>query len=1092
MHKIGLKVLLGWVLFLPITAYSLGLGDIDVRSFLNQPLRAEISIISARPGEIDDLLVGLANREAFARASLSRPSHLNNLKFKVVKSEDGSTAIITVKTQTAVKEPVLNFLVEADWAKGKVFREFTLLLDPPYFAQQFSKSVAQAKSTLVKSNNVAEPTSRVKESQPEAIVNQGSDVTETASNAGYVNESAIEDEYKYDVLTSETEPRFVEETEAVTEKSAINITDGTTLWSVAKTLKSNGVSMSQVMLALQRLNQDAFGRNNINSLKQGSVLRVPSAQEMSDLSQREAYVEVLNQNGLWNDYLASVGQVSVNASNTQSINQAENNDSLVEEKDNSLAIVTAGEGDSDNAALRSDDNISQISNLKKQLLLSEEEMESVRVERDELSSRVKMLEAELEKRNELENLVNLEDNSLATMEQELTKANDVLSQAEEIQPEMNEDAPKMAQESDEEPILVDDAAMQENPIEMTPEIDAEQMVNDSVENAPVVTEPEIMTQESSQSQVPAPIIVSDPATSASTMIDDVIQAVLTNPLVQGGIAVIALLLLLAVKFFKGRQSQTAKEKSESIEDSLSNALIDTQSGIIIPDVDDEDETPINVPEIEESESAEDFTATLADASPIDDEDEFSKTAVISADDLAVIENDTATLSSDEEQDETLDEVDVYLAYSLFENAEDLLKEKLSEFPDRADYRAKLLETYFATQNVENFSNEASSLKDLGASAEKYWPKVQTMGFELDPSNTMFADGEGGDLSDLAIAKPEMADFDIGATEEESSESEFDISLDSDDENLDFSKELENNEVEVDLDLEFDLEEEIELDINTSDNNSGLSDDLGGLDFHLDDTNDVQKEAEESEFIEIDDGLEFDLEEADLDFSINDDDSIEDSDEELDISLDDIEPELDVGNELIEEDSIEDSLSFETENIDDENIELNIDDVDEDLVELEINDDSLALDETVVKASFEGAEKTVVIPSIEEADETAVMSSFEPEETSVISTLDDQIEKTVTVSALEDEDDDDLLIPNVNIVLDDFDDDDDEDITDIGNIEGLMLPDDVDEVATKLDLAKAFHDMGDSEGARSSLEEVIQDGNDEQKAEAQTLLNEISD
>ena len=59
--------------------------------------------------------------------------------------------------------------------------------------------------------------------------------------------------------------------------------------------------------------------------------------------------------------------------------------------------------------------------------------------------------------------------------------------------------------------------------------------------------------------------------------------------------------------------------------------------------------------------------------------------------------------------------------------------------------------------------------------------------------------------------------------------------------------------------------------------------------------------------------------------------------------------------------------------------------------------------------------------------------------------------------------------------------------DIGD---LMLPDDVDEVSTKLDLARAFIDMGDTEGARGSLEEVISEGNEEQKAEAKALLAQI--
>ena len=62
---------------LPPNGFALGLGEIEVDSFLNQPLKAEIVVISTRAGEIDDLLVSLASREAFTRAGLSRPGHLS-------------------------------------------------------------------------------------------------------------------------------------------------------------------------------------------------------------------------------------------------------------------------------------------------------------------------------------------------------------------------------------------------------------------------------------------------------------------------------------------------------------------------------------------------------------------------------------------------------------------------------------------------------------------------------------------------------------------------------------------------------------------------------------------------------------------------------------------------------------------------------------------------------------------------------------------------------------------------------------------------------------------------------------------------------
>jgi pilus assembly protein FimV len=58
-------------------------------------------------------------------------------------------------------------------------------------------------------------------------------------------------------------------------------------------------------------------------------------------------------------------------------------------------------------------------------------------------------------------------------------------------------------------------------------------------------------------------------------------------------------------------------------------------------------------------------------------------------------------------------------------------------------------------------------------------------------------------------------------------------------------------------------------------------------------------------------------------------------------------------------------------------------------------------------------------------------------------------------------------------------------------EEMGLPDSEDEVSTKLDLAKAYIDMGDNDGAKSTLEEVMNEGNDAQKKEAEGLLSQIS-
>ena len=50
--------------------------------------------------------------------------------------------------------------------------------------------------------------------------------------------------------------------------------------------------------------------------------------------------------------------------------------------------------------------------------------------------------------------------------------------------------------------------------------------------------------------------------------------------------------------------------------------------------------------------------------------------------------------------------------------------------------------------------------------------------------------------------------------------------------------------------------------------------------------------------------------------------------------------------------------------------------------------------------------------------------------------------------------------------------------------------DADEAATKLDLARAYYEMGDSAGAREILEEVLREGNDDQVMDARDLLSKL--
>src|SRR5690606_36803289 len=305
------------------SAHALGLGQIEVKSRLNEPLVAEIPIVSAAAGELDGLEVRLASPEAFARVGLDRPVGLTaNLQMEVGRNAQGQP-VIRITTPDRFNEPFLTFLLEADWGRGKVVREFSALVDPPYIAPAVVKPL-ETPIVSVPSAPVAPPpepapatvqpvpdpepgsTPRdtppapVTPAEPEpAAVEPPLETPPAVAAAGPVSEPEPEPVLPPEPAPAE-EPAPVEPEPAPPEPVEPEpappapatppppapapapapapgdlgpVAEGQTLWSIAQQVRPDpAVTMNQVMLAIQRANPEAFIDDNINLLKQGAVL----------------------------------------------------------------------------------------------------------------------------------------------------------------------------------------------------------------------------------------------------------------------------------------------------------------------------------------------------------------------------------------------------------------------------------------------------------------------------------------------------------------------------------------------------------------------------------------------------------------------------------------------------------------------------------------------------------------------------------------------------------------------------------------------------------------------------------------------------
>src|SRR5580658_2979192 len=126
-------------IFWPSLSWALGLGEIHLNSALNEPMKAEIDLIAATPEELTALRADLASRDAFTRYGIDRPPFLSTMTFKVGKSKDGRDVLL-VRSTDAIPEPFVTFLVEVNWARGRLMREYTVLLDPPVYTPGESAS----------------------------------------------------------------------------------------------------------------------------------------------------------------------------------------------------------------------------------------------------------------------------------------------------------------------------------------------------------------------------------------------------------------------------------------------------------------------------------------------------------------------------------------------------------------------------------------------------------------------------------------------------------------------------------------------------------------------------------------------------------------------------------------------------------------------------------------------------------------------------------------------------------------------------------------------------------------------------------------
>ncbi len=260
-------------------AYALSLGRLTVQSALGEPLRAEVEVPDITAEEAASLKAAVAQPEAFTAAGLEYSAALTSLQATLQRRADGR-AYLRLTSDRTVNDPFVDLILEATWASGRIVRDYTLLLDPPSL-----KKAAPAPTLAQAPAAAGAPAVAAPAASPAARATS----TEPARQAAPVRPAAPAAEAPAPKPASGDEKQ-------------ITVKPGDTAGKIASANKPAGVSLDQMLVALLRSNPDAFVNDNLNRVRAGAVMTVPSAESATSVSPAEASKIVVAQSKDFNDF----------------------------------------------------------------------------------------------------------------------------------------------------------------------------------------------------------------------------------------------------------------------------------------------------------------------------------------------------------------------------------------------------------------------------------------------------------------------------------------------------------------------------------------------------------------------------------------------------------------------------------------------------------------------------------------------------------------------------------------------------------------------------------------------------------------------
>ena len=657
------SLVLASLMALPSAAFALGLGDIRLLSPLNAPLDAEIELVDVTPEELQTLKAQIASRDTFTRYGLDWPVFLSSVQVKTTRTADGRQ-VIKLKSTDSITEPFITLLVEVNWARGRLVREYTMLLDPPVYTP--GQPAANAP--------VAAPTAGA--GAHEGAIARGAQPPPSSQDAPPASPPSSSTPPAESAAPSSSHARAASAPSASDGASHV-VKSGETLSSIAAAASGSSANSAQTrswMLAIYQANPAAFDKN-MNLLRSGAVLRIPEGSAVSAISPSEANGEIRRQYAAWRSNTPATAEAAPAA------------------EPGHLRLVTPTESNSAGAANAA--------------------------ETKALQGRVKDLEGQL---SESKRLLEMRNAELAQLQAKLQNANKPAAPAAAPAPPPPAPAPPVAAAP---PAQTSPPTSAETP--PPAQVQAPQAAPPvAQEPAPAAEPTPTPAAEAARVHKPKPVQTAAPAESGGGILDTVMDYWWA----------IALLAVAVLGFF-GLRVWRSRRQSE-FDDSLGRLAVAGAASM------DHGFASGDTSPVRPLTAATDDGAFLVEETGSHERPRFPGGGAAPAATTRHVSTDE-TISSETainfDQGDPLAEADFHMAYGLYDQAADLIRIAISREPQRRDLKLKLLEVFFVWGNKEQFLQSARELADTRAEAAPgEWEKIIIMGKQLAPDDPLFSGG----------------------------------------------------------------------------------------------------------------------------------------------------------------------------------------------------------------------------------------------------------------------------------------------------------------------------------------------------------------